>query len=307
MSSICSSALDLIGSTPLVALSRISPPSGGLVLGKLESRNPSGSAKDRAALAMVRDAETRGLLAPGAVIIEPTSGNTGIGLAWIAALRGYRCVIVMPDSMSQERQMLLRAYGAEVVLTPGRLGISGAMDAAKKLAAKTPNSFIPDQFRNPANPAAHYGTTGPEIWVQAGGNIDFFVAGTGTGGTLTGAGRYLKEQSPGVKLVAVEPAASQVLSGRKPGAHGLQGIGPNFIPEILDTALIDEIIPVTEAQAFAAGRLLARREGILAGISSGAALHAALTLAQRPENRGKRIAALLPDSGERYLSTGLFD
>ena len=276
------------------------------LLAKLEFFNPAGSAKDRVALNMILDAEQRGLLKPGSVIIEPTSGNTGIGLAAVAAGRGYRTVIVMPDSMSAERQKLMTAYGAELVLTPGALGMTGAIEKAEALAASIPGSFIPAQFDNPANPEAHYRTTGPEIWRDTDGKVDIFVAGVGTGGTITGTGRYLKEQDPRVQVVAVEPAGSALLSGGKAGPHGLQGIGANFIPKVLDTAIYDRVIPVTEEEAYTAGRLLGRTEGILAGISSGAALHGALQLARFPENAGKTIVVLLPDTGDRYLSTAMF-
>lgn len=306
MSNIYRSAEQLIGHTPLLELSNIGQGLDARILAKLECYNPAGSAKDRVALTMINDAETRGLLKPGAVIIEPTSGNTGLGLACIASIRGYRCIIVMPDSMSRERQLLMSAYGAEVVLTPGAQGMAGAIEKAEALASEIPQSFIPDQFRNSANPAAHYNSTGPEIWADTDGAVDIFVAGVGTGGTLTGVGKYLKERNPAIQIVAVEPAGSPLLSGGQAGPHGLQGMGANFIPEILDRSLIDEVIPVTEDQAYTASRLLARREGILAGISSGAALHAALILSQRPENAGKTIVTILPDTGERYLSTDLF-
>lgn len=297
----------LIGHTPLVRLSRLAAGLPATVLVKLESRNPGGSAKDRVALSMLNAAETSGLLAPGGTVIEPTSGNTGIGLALMAAQRGYKAIIVMPDSMSPERIALMRAYGAEVVLTPGAAGMSGAIARAEELHAGIPGSFIPDQFSNQANPAAHYAATGPEIWSDTGGSVDIFVAGVGTGGTVTGVGRYLKEQDPRIRIVGVEPAGSPVLSGGKPGRHGLQGIGAGFIPKALDISILDQIIPVTEEQAYAAARRLGRTEGILCGISSGAALHAALTLAAMEENRGKTVVALLPDSGERYLSTALFN
>lgn len=306
MSNIYRSAEQLIGHTPLLELTSIGQGFDARILAKLECYNPAGSAKDRVALAMINDAEQRGLLKPGAVIIEPTSGNTGLGLACIASIRGYRCIIVMPDSMSRERQLLMSAYGAEVVLTPGADGMSGAIRKAEALAREIPHSFIPSQFDNPANPAAHYNTTGPEIWADTDGAVDILVAGVGTGGTITGVGRYLKERNPAIQIVAVEPAGSPMLSGGKAGPHGIQGIGANFIPEILDRSLIDEVIPVTEDQSYSASKLLARREGILAGISSGAALHAAMILAQRPENTGKTIVTILPDTGERYLSTDLF-
>ena len=291
---------ELIGHTPLLGLERLAPG----VIAKLEYLNPAGSVKDRAALAMIRDAEERGLLKEGSVIIEPTSGNTGIGLAAVAAVRGYRCIIVMPDSMSPERISLMRAYGAQVVLTPGAEGMTGAIAKAEALAKELPGSFIPGQFVNPANAKAHYDTTGPEIWADTEGAVDIFVAGVGTGGTVTGTGRYLKEQNPNIQVVGVEPADSPVLSGGKAGPHGLQGIGAGFIPQVLDTAVLDRVIPVTTEQAYAAARQLAKTEGILVGISSGAALHAAITLSQ--EHPGKRIVVLLPDTGDRYLSTKLF-
>ena len=308
MARIFPSAEALIGGTPLVEIPHIAHELGlkARVLVKLEGQNPGGSAKDRVALSMVEDAEKRGLLAPGSTIIEPTSGNTGIGLCVIAAARGYKCVIVMPDSMSAERQQLMRALGANVVLTPGAKGMQGAIEEAERLHKATPGSFIPAQFDNPANPDAHYKTTGPEIFADTDGEVDIFVAGVGTGGTLTGAGRYLKEHKPSVRLVAVEPASSPLLSKGYAGAHGLQGIGANFVPTVLDRTLIDELFPVTEDEAYAAGRLLAAREGILAGISSGAALHAALVLAGKEENVGKTIVALLPDLGDRYLSTPIY-
>ena len=308
MGKIYASTEELIGRTPLLELTATAREEGlaGRVLAKLECFNPGGSAKDRAAKAMLDDAEQKGILVPDSVIIEPTSGNTGIGLALVASLRGYRSVIVMPDSMSVERQRLMAAYGAEVVLTPGALGMTGAIAKAEELAVSIPNSFIPGQFGNPANARAHYLTTGPEIWEDTEGNVDIFVAGVGTGGTLTGVGRCLKEKDPSVKVVAVEPAASPLLSGGQAGPHGLQGIGANFVPEVLDRGILDEIVTVTEADAFAAARNFGRTAGILVGISSGAALWAAKELARRPENKGKTIVALLPDSGERYLSTALF-
>ena len=301
-------AEDLVGRTPLLELGRLARCQGlrARVLAKLEFFNPAGSVKDRAALAMVEDAERRGLLAPGGTVIEPTSGNTGIGLAWVAAVRGYRAIIVMPDSMSVERRQLMAAYGAQVVLTPGALGMQGAVDRARELAASIPGSFVPDQFANPANPQAHFDTTGPELWEDTGGRLDAFVAGVGTGGTITGVGRYLKGRDPGVRVIAVEPADSPLLSQGRTGPHGLQGIGPNFLPAALNTGVLDEVIPVTQEQACRAARLLRAREGLLAGISSGAALWAAMDLARRPEYAGRTIAVLLPDSGERYLSTGLF-
>ena len=303
MAKIYTSAEQLIGATPLLELHFDTP---ARILAKLESFNPGGSAKDRVAMAMIDDAEKRGVLKPGAAIIEPTSGNTGIGLALIAAVRGYRAIIVMPDSMSVERRKLMAAYGAEVVLTPGALGMSGAIAKARELAEAIPGSFIPDQFANAANAKAHYHTTGPEIWADTDGNVDIFVAGVGTGGTVTGVGEYLKERNPAVKIVAVEPAASPLLSVGKAGPHGIQGIGANFVPAVLNTAIYDEVIPVTEEQAYTAARALGATQGILAGISSGAALHGALTLARRPENSGKTIVVLLPDTGDRYLSTELF-
>lgn len=306
---IYTSAEQLIGNTPLLELGRLAARHGlsCRLLAKLESRNPGGSAKDRVARAMLDDAEARGALRRGGVVIEPTSGNTGIGLALMAALRGYRAVIVMPASMSRERQSLMRAYGAEVVLSEGSLGMRGAIERAEELARQLPNAFLAGQFVNPANPAAHYAATGPELWRDTEGALHCFVAGVGTGGVITGVGRYLKEQSPELRVVAVEPAASPVLSGGKAGAHGLQGIGAGFVPSVLDRSVYDEILPVTEADAIRAVRELGRLEGILAGISSGAALHAALTVAKRAEMAGKTIAVLLPDGGERYLSTGLFD
>ena len=308
MSHIYTSMEQLIGQTPLLELVRIEREEDlkARLLVKLESFNPGGSVKDRAAKAMLDDAEARGLLQPGAAIIEPTSGNTGIGLAAVAAVRGYRVVIVMPDSMSVERRRLMSAYGAELVLTPGALGMQGAIDKAQALSRTIPNSIIAGQFVNPANPAAHRGSTGPEIWADTEGQVDVFVAGVGTGGTITGTGQYLKARKPEIQVVAVEPASSPLLSGGAAGPHRIQGIGANFVPEVLDTGVFDEIIPVTDADARAAGRRLGRTEGILAGISSGAALWAAIALAKRPENRDKTIVALLPDTGERYLSTPLF-
>ena len=302
MGKIYSSAEELIGETPLLELRHLH--SGARVLAKLERTNPGGSVKDRVAVAMVNDAESRGILKPGATIIEPTSGNTGIGLALVAAVRGYKSIIVMPDSMSVERQKLLAAYGAQLVLTPGAEGMKGAIAKAEQLAKDIPGSFIAGQFENPANAQAHYNTTGPEIWQDTDGQVDIFVAGVGTGGTVTGTGRYLKEKNPQVQVVAVEPADSPLLSGGQAGPHGLQGIGANFIPQVLDTAVYDRVIPVTQQRAHEAARLLAQKEGILAGISSGAALHAALE--QANENPGKTIVVLLPDTGDRYLSTNLF-
>ena len=302
--SVVSDITQLVGRTPLVRLNHMC--SAATILAKMECFNPAGSAKDRVALAMVTAAEAQGLLKPGATIIEPTSGNTGIGLAMMAAVKGYRVILTMPDSMSQERQRLLKAYGAELVLTPGIEGMSGAIRKAQELAASIPDSFIPDQFKNSANAQAHYLTTGPEIWQDTNGKVDVFVAGVGTGGTITGVGRYLKEMNPAVQVIAVEPAASPVLSGGNAGAHGLQGIGAGFVPEVLDTTVYDEVIPVTEEQAMITMRELARNEGVLAGISGGAALFAAMQVASRTENRGKTVVVLLPDTGERYLSTGMF-
>ena len=308
MRKIYTSADQLIGNTPLLELTHIERTEGleARILGKLEYLNPAGSVKDRIAKAMIDDAEQKGLLKPGAVIIEPTSGNTGIGLASVAAARGYRIIIVMPDSMSVERRQLMKAYGAELVLTEGAKGMKGAIARAEELAREIPNSFIPGQFVNPANPAAHRATTGPEIWADTDGKVDIFVAGVGTGGTITGVGEYLKQQNPDVKVVAVEPASSPVLSGGAAGGHKIQGIGAGFVPDVLDTAVYDEIIPVANEDAFAAGRLIGRKEGVLVGISSGAAVWAAIQLAKRTENRGKTIVALLPDTGDRYLSTPLF-
>ena len=303
------SIAELVGGTPLVELSALERKKGlsAKLYAKLEMRNPAGSAKDRIAKKMIEDAEQSGALRPGSVIIEPTSGNTGIGLAAMAKQRGYRVILTMPDTMSVERRSLLAAYGAELVLTDGKKGMAGAIEKAKELAASLPNSFIPGQFENPSNPAAHYETTGPEIWTDTDGTVDFFVAGVGTGGTITGTGRYLKEKNPLVRVVAVEPAGSPVLSGGKSGPHGLMGIGAGFIPKALDTAVLDEVIPVTEEEAYAAGRALAREDGILAGITAGAAVHAAVLLAKRTENSGKTIVVLLPDTGDRYLSTPMFE
>jgi len=308
MANIYSSVDQLVGRTPLMELGRLmeSQQLQARLLAKLEFMNPAGSVKDRVALSMINDAEEKGLLKPGGMIIEPTSGNTGIGLCAIAASRGYRAIIVMPDSMSRERQLLMTAYGAQLVLTPGKLGMQGAIEEAQQLQKDNPGSIIAGQFDNPANPAAHIATTGPEIWADTDGNVDIFVAGVGTGGTITGVGRYLKEKNPSLQIVAVEPAGSPLLSKGVAGSHGLQGIGANFVPSVLDTGIYDEIFPVTEAQAYAAGRLLGCREGILAGISSGAALHAAMEVAKRPENAGKNVVVLLPDTGERYLSTEMF-
>ena len=308
MSRIYTSASQLIGNTPLLELQTIQKDTAlsAKILAKLEFLNPGGSAKDRIALSMIEDAEKKGLLAEGSVIIEPTSGNTGIGLACVAAARGYRTIIVMPDSMSMERRLLMTAYGAELVLTPGSEGMQGAVKKAQELSSQIPSSFIPDQFSNPANPAAHKASTGPEIWEDTDGNVDIFVAGVGTGGTITGVGEYLKEKNPKIQIVAVEPAGSPLLSGGVAGPHGLQGIGANFVPKALNTAIYDRVIAVTEEEAYAAGRLLGKKEGILAGISSGAALHAAMELAKEPENAGKTIVVLLPDTGDRYLSTPMF-
>ena len=308
MRRIYSSADQLIGNTPLLELTHIEQSLGlrAHLLAKLEYLNPAGSVKARIGKAMIEDAEARGVLRPGSVIIEPTSGNTGIGLAAVAAARGYRVIIVMPETMSVERRLLMKAYGAELVLTDGAKGMTGAIEKAEELAAATPGSFIPGQFVNPANPAAHYASTGPEIWRDTEGAVDLFVAGVGTGGTLTGVGRYLKEQNPKIRIVAVEPASSPVLSGGAPGAHAIQGIGAGFVPQVLDPQVYDEVIAVANEDAFSAGKMLGRTEGVLAGISSGAALFAAIALARRPENAGKTIVALLPDTGDRYLSTPLF-
>ena len=309
MSKIYTSADQLIGHTPLLELTHIEKNNGleAKVLAKLEYLNPAGSVKDRIAKAMLDDAEAKGLLKPDSVIIEPTSGNTGIGLASVAAARGYRIIIVMPETMSVERRQLMKAYGAELVLTEGAKGMKGAIAKADELAKELPNSFIPGQFVNPANPAAHKATTGPEIWEDTDGKVDIFVAGVGTGGTITGVGEYLKSQTPNVKVVAVEPATSPVLSKGTAGAHKIQGIGAGFVPDVLDTKVYDEIIPVANEDAFAAGKEVGRSEGVLVGISAGAALWAAIELAKRPENKGKTIVALLPDTGDRYLSTPLFE
>ena len=309
MSAIYTSADQLIGRTPLLELTNTEKNEGleATLLAKLEYFNPAGSVKDRVALAMINDAEERGVLKPDSVIIEPTSGNTGIGLASVAAARGYRIIIVMPETMSVERRVLMKAYGAELVLTDGAKGMKGAIAKAEELAQEIPNAFIPGQFVNPANAAAHRETTGPEIWADTDGRVDIFVAGVGTGGTITGVGEYLKAQNPNVKIVAVEPATSPVLSKGTAGPHKIQGIGAGFVPDVLNTAIYDEIIPVANEDAFAAGRALGRTEGVLVGISSGAALWAGIQLAKRPENRGKTIVVLLPDTGDRYLSTPLFE
>ena len=308
MSKIYTSADQLIGKTPLLELTHIEKEEGleAKVLGKLEYFNPAGSVKDRIAKAMIDDAEQKGLLKPDSVIIEPTSGNTGIGLASVAAARGYRIIIVMPETMSVERRQLMKAYGAELVLTESAKGMKGAIAKADELAKEIPNSFIPGQFVNPANPSVHKATTGPEIWEDTDGKVDIFVAGVGTGGTVTGTGAYLKSQNPNVKVVAVEPAASPVLSKGVAGSHKIQGIGAGFVPDVLDTKVYDEIIPVENEDAFATGKLIGKKEGVLVGISSGAAVWAAIQLAKRPENKGKTIVALLPDTGDRYLSTPLF-
>lgn len=309
MAKIYTSITQLIGNTPLMALDVLKKQAQlqAQVLAKLEYLNPAGSAKDRVALSMIQAAEAQGKLQPGSVIIEPTSGNTGIGLAAVAAGRGYQTILVMPDSMSAERRKLLTAYGAKLVLTPGAEGMTGAIAKAQELADAIPGSFIPAQFDNPANPAAHYNTTGPEIWADTDGQVDIFVAGIGTGGTITGIGKYLKQKNPDVQIVGVEPAGSPLLTKGVAGPHGLQGIGANFVPSVLDRGILDRVIPVTEEEAYAAGRLLGRTEGLLVGISSGAALHAATELAKVPENSGKNIVVLLPDTGDRYLSTPMFD
>ena len=308
MAHIYTSAHQLIGHTPLLELTHIEEKLGlkAKILAKLELFNPAGSVKDRVALTMIEDAEASGALKPDSVIIEPTSGNTGIGLAAVAAARGYRMIVVMPDSMSMERRLLMTAYGAELVLTPGAKGMAGAIAKADELAAEIPNSFIPGQFVNPSNPKAHRETTGPEIYDDTDGTVDIFVAGVGTGGTITGVGEYLKSRNPKVQVVAVEPSDSPVLSGGQAGPHKLQGIGAGFVPEVLNTQVYDEVFPVTSEEAYAGGRLMGRSEGVLVGISSGAALHAAIEVAKRPENAGKTIVVLLPDTGDRYLSTPMF-
>ena len=305
---IAKSVLDLIGNTPLLELGNYAKKHQleATIVGKLEAFNPAGSAKDRVGMAMVLDAEEKGLLQPGATIIEPTSGNTGIGLAVVAVAKGYKLILTMPETMSVERRNLLKAYGAEIVLTPGNLGMQGAVDKAEELSKAIPGSFIPGQFTNPANPAIHYATTGPEIWQATEGKVDIFVAGVGTGGTISGVGKYLKEQNPQIKIVAVEPASSPLLSKGVAGPHQIQGIGANFIPAVFDQTVVDEILPIENEDAFIAGRSVAHCEGVLVGISAGAAVHAATFLARRPENKGKLIVALLTDTGERYLSTPLF-
>ena len=309
MAKIYKGAIDLVGRTPLMEVTNIEKALGleARILAKLEYFNPAGSVKDRVAKAMIEDAETKGLLKPDSVIIEPTSGNTGIGLASIAAVKGYRIILTMPETMSVERRNILKAYGAEIVLTEGSKGMSGAIAKAEELAKEIPNSFIPGQFVNPANPTAHFSTTGPEIWEDTEGQVDIFVAGVGTGGTVTGVGEYLKSQNPEVKIVAMEPASSPVLSTGKGGAHKIQGIGAGFVPQVLNTGIYDEILTVENEDAFATGKLIAKYEGILVGISSGAAMKAAIELAKRPENKGKTIVVLLPDNGDRYYSTPLFE
>ncbi len=308
MSKIYTSVEQLIGRTPLLELTHLEKAEGleARLLAKLEYLNPGGSAKDRVAKAMLDDAEAKGLLKAGSVIIEPTSGNTGIGLAVMSAARGYRSIIVMPDTMSMERRLLMTAYGAELVLTPGAKGMTGAIEKAEELAREIPGSFIPDQFNNPANAEAHRLTTGPEIWADTDGQVDIFVAGVGTGGTITGTGEFLKSQNPAVQVIAVEPASSPLLSQGKVGPHGLQGIGANFLPSVLNTAIYNEVIPVTDEDAYSTGRAIGRAEGVLVGISSGAALWAGIQVAKRPENKGKTIVVLLPDTGDRYLSTPMF-
>ena len=306
---IFASARELIGNTPLVSLCRYAKSCGANaeIIAKLEMLNPSGSAKDRAALAMIEDLELRGVITPGATLIEPTSGNTGIALAWIAKLKGYRCIIVMPDSMSEERRQLMRAYGAELVLTPGAQGMPGAIAKAESVAKERPGAIVPGQFTNPANPAAHEASTGPEIWHDTDGRVDILVAGVGTGGTVSGAGRYLKRMNPNIRIIAVEPAASPVLSGGAAVPHQIQGIGAGFLPDTMDMSIVDDVARVESVDAFAACEALAATEGLLCGISSGAALAAAATLAVQPEHVGKRIVVILPDTGERYLSSGVYD
>ena len=309
MNRIFTSVEQMMGGTPLLELTRLEKKDAlqARILAKLECMNPAGSSKDRVARSILNDAQRCGKIGPGSVIVEPTSGNTGIGLCAVAAARGYRVIIVMPETMSRERQQIMRAFGAQVVLTEGKAGMQGAIDRAEALVKEIPGAFLAGQFTNPANPEAHYAGTGPEIERDTGGQIDFLVAGVGTGGTITGAGRYLKERHPQMKVVAVEPASSPVLSGGKAGPHGLQGIGAGFVPQVLDPGVYDEVIAVREEEAYAMGRRMAREEGVLVGISSGAALHAAMAVAARRENRGKTIVVILPDSGERYLSTPMFD
>ena len=309
MSKIYTSVEQLIGHTPLMELTHIEEELalGAKIYAKLEYLNPAGSTKDRAALSMLDDAVQKGIIKEGAVIIEPTSGNTGIGLAVVGTVRGYRTIIVMPDTMSKERQLLMKAYGAELVLTDGKLGMKGAIDKANELAATIPNSFIPGQFENPANAKAHYDTTGPEIWEDTDGNVDIFIAGVGTGGTITGNGRYLKEKNPDIRVIAVEPDTSPLLSGGQAGPHALQGIGANFIPSLLDTKIYDEVMPISKDDAYESARMMGTSEGILVGISSGAALAAAIKQAKKSENKGKNIVVLLPDTGDRYLSTDLYE